>query len=627
MFPFHELSDDLVTVCVPRGHRVLFSRASKALRTRFARLRLPVLLRVMIRNQDLPARLAHMSHMFRIESLDFSRVNLTVGLLQAFATRKRMDWSNLHTLMLGGDNMTSGVLIAEYRGPDVAAWLRRCSALTTTDALRRTHLHPDVWAAVRDCKSLDLDRLCRYTIKTNDLYKMAENLTNCTRLTALNLSENDIYHLPDIMRPALQSNSSLTLLNLGSNPTVPANIAVYITSWRQSRNTLQKLSLRNLAFDNEMFLTLGKELDQCPNLQVLNLALTRMKPDGLEAFVAGLASGHGLPSLTNFRVGGNKLNDRAALPSMAEFMTMCPQLTGLEMQVNTLHPDMLLADWLTRLEHLNVAQNHLLHDQTWHCLRGFGGGRLQVLRHLDMSYNMFDDTHVGLLAAGLRECRVLRSVRLANCMCKGQDGTDDGLRALMRALNQCSRLTELDLSINALGTALAHGGCFGGSLRMLKLNRTQLNNENLQYVAQIIDGCTALEELDLGFNAFNGKGLSAMVQALSLPCSVRVLRLTNNQIHNAGVVGLVQAQVLWPKLIELEIDRCNIEDSGAKIFAQAASGWPCLQRVDFEYNWIHDDSACMLVEACQRGKWTVRLQGLLSKEARRKLAKKEGCEI
>ena len=636
MFAFHELSDDLFTECVPRGHRVLFSRACKTFRTRFARLRLPVSLRVMIRKQDLPVRLAHMSHMFRIGSLDFSHVNLTKALLRAFAARERMDWSNLHTLMLGHDNTTTGRQMGADHGPEVAAWLRRCSALTTTDALRRTHLHPDVWAAVRHCESLDLECLDSYKVKTVDVNNLGDNLANCTRLTALNLSKNrslpiDMMH---ILAPALTSNSSLTVLNLDyihRTGHVEQNIISYPATWRGSRNTLQVLNLNGFVFGNmlngEAFSMLGKELGHYPQLRGLGLHGTRMTPTGLAAFVSGLAEGQGLPSLTELGMGDNFLNVVASVPIMEELMQMLPNLTHLELQEGSLHPNMLFADWITKLQYLNIAKNFRVYYDRWECLRGLGGNRLRGLQHLDMSGVDLNNACLVHLAAALEGCQALRSLEMVNCQWK--EDFNDGLSAVMRALDTCSRLTELDFSgVTVIGTALAEAGQFGGSLRVLKLKHTLLNNECVPYLAPIVDGCTALEKLDLACNCFDDQGLSAMVRALSRPCSVRVLRLSGTKIRNNGVVGLVQAQALWPKLVEIQMNDCCIGAVAARSFAQAAAGWPCLLRLDLENNFVYDDGARMLVESSRLGKWSVRLgHNYLSRSCRWELAKEEGCEV
>ena len=635
MFAFHELSDDLFTECVPRGHRVLFSRASKGFRTRCTRLRLPVSLRVMIRNQDLAARLAHLSHMFRIESLDFFLVNLTKALLRAFATHKRIDWSNLHTLMLGHDDTHSASRqMGADHGPEVAVWLRRCSALTTTDAVRRTHLHPDVWAAVCHCESLVLQRLNADKIQTVDLQNMGNNLASCTRLTALNLSSNSALRIDivqDILAPALDGNSSLTVLNLGNSHRTNINIMNYPATWRGSRSTVQVLNLNGfdfgVTFDGEAFSMLGKELGHYPLLEELGLQGTKMTPTGLAAFVSGLAEGRGLPKLTTLWMGENFLNDTAAVPVMEELMPMIPNLKHLELTRGSLHPDMLFADWMTNLQHLDIAWNFSWDYDLWECLRGLGGGRVQRLQHLDMSGAPLNNACLVHLAAALEGCPALRSLRMANC--KWHDDFNDGLGAVMRALDTCSRLTELDFSwVAIMGTALAAAGQFGGSLRVLKLKRTLLNNECVRYLTPIVDGCAALEELDLACNCFDDQGLLAMVQALSRPCSVRVLGLSGTKIGNNGLVSLVQAQALWPKLVEVQMNDCCVGDVAARSFAQAAAGWACLQRVDLEYNLIHDESARMLVEASQRGKWSVRLcRNYLTRDTRRELAKEEGCEV
>ena len=259
---------------------------------------------------------------------------------------------------------------------------------------------------------------------------------------------------------------------------------------------------------------------------------------GLGAFVSGLA-GQGLPSLTELGMG--TIFSISLTPfGMEELMQMLR--ISRTRAAGSLHPHMLFADWITKLQYLNIVIISV-------CITTVGsfawvGGTAEVCNIWTCGRA---EQYLSCAPRGGLDCQALRLLKMVNC--KWQEDFNDGLGAVMRALDTCSRLTELDFSwVAIMGTALAAAGQFGGSLRVLKLKRTLLNNECVRYLTPIVDGCAALEELDLACNCFDDQGLLAMVQALSRPCSVRVLGLSGTKIRNNGLVSLVQAQALWPNL-------------------------------------------------------------------------------
>ena len=626
---FEQLPAEVLAQCVLPGYRVVLSQTNKALRAHLAQVCLGVALRILFRDPKLVQRLASMSRLFRLERLDVSQVALTVQLIRAFATHRALNFCHLHTVTLGHKHAK------KYRGPDIAAWLRRCGALTATDALQSTNLHPDVWAAVQQCTSLAIhgvDRVDKTQLSALGI-SIGTNLATCAHLTSLDLSRDFSHTMTNVAKiigTALPGKSSLTSLNLANNFCPPQDAAACVTAWRDSRDTLQTLSLSNFIFDRhvavESFARLGVELGHCLNLTDLNLGNMCMVPECLTGFVQGLAGAHGLPSLTHLRMGFNELHSPDSLPWMTQLMPMLPQLQHIELQNRSLHPEMLRGGWLSRIKHLNLAGAEL-RGHGMECLRA-EREHLHGLQHLDISGTKLDDAGLVCLASVLEACWSLASARLSNSMRK-EPGTNEGMCAVMRVLGASSRLTELSLSGNPLGTALAHAGHLGGSLRVLELCGISRKHANadVQQVSRIIDGCTALEQLDLQHNDLDADGLAAMFAGLSRPCSLRVLCLAGNKLSPRGVDVLVQAQAVLRNLVEVEIDCCGVGDRGAERFAEAAQGWPCLRYVSMGMNQIRDDAMMILAAARQRGGWRLSAKSNpLSYAVQQRLAK-EGCEV
>lgn len=628
---FTHLPAEVLPQCVLPGSRVVFSQTNKALRAYLTQMqvRLGVALRIIFRDPRLVQRLASMSHVFRLERLDVSMVTLTVQLIRAFATHRSLDFRHLHTVTLGHEHSKN------YRGPDIAAWLRRCGVLTATDALQSTKLHPDVWAAVQQCSTLAIhgvDRVDKTQLSALGI-SIRTNLATCAHLTSLDLSRDFSHTMTNVARiigTALPGKSSLTSLNLANNFCPPQDAAACVTAWRDSRDTLQTLSLCNFIFDRhvaiESFAKLGLELGHCTNLTELDLGNMCMVPECLAGFVHGLAATHGLPSLTHLRMGFNELHSPDSLPCMTRLMPMMPQLQHIELQNRSLHPEMLRGGWLSRIKHLKLNGTEL-RGHGMECLRA-EREHMHGLLHLDVSDTKLDDAGLVGLASVLEACRSLASVKLSNSM-RREPGTNEGMCAVMRVLSTSSSLTELSLSWNPLRTTLAHAGHFGGSLRVLELCSISQRHANadLEPVSRIIDGCTALEKLHFQCNDLDADGLAAMFGGLSRPCSLRVLCLAVNKLNARGVDVLVKAQAVLRHLVEVEMDSCGIGDLGAKTFAAAAQGWQSLRYVSMGMNQIRDDAMMMLAAARQRGGWRLSAKNNpLSYAVQQRLAK-EGCEV
>ena len=147
---------------------------------------------------------------------------------------------------------------------------------------------------------------------------------------------------------------------------------------------------------------------------------------------------------------------------------------------------------------------------------------------------------------------------------------------MMRVLGASSRLTELSLSRNPVGTALVHGGLFGGSLQVLELCGISWKNasSSVPQVARILEGSTALQHLDLRHNNLDGHCLAVMFAGLSRPCTLRRLCLSDNKLNSGGVAVLVHAQAVLKHLVEVEMDWCGIANHDAKRNRQAEAGEP-----------------------------------------------------
>ena len=118
-----ELNPELAGACLAPGRRLVLLRTSKRLRAAVANLRLGLDLLVHNMRNNAQDSLLHYSSIFRLQSIDLTRAQVTPGMVDAFATFQDADWSHLHTLMLGRPLPRNGpeLRLAPSHQGDIAA--------------------------------------------------------------------------------------------------------------------------------------------------------------------------------------------------------------------------------------------------------------------------------------------------------------------------------------------------------------------------------------------------------------------------------------------------------------------------------------------------------------------------
>lgn len=564
----HELNPELAEACLHPQRRLLLLRTSKRLRAAVAKLRLSLDLVVHNMRHNAPQTLLHFASMFRLQSIDLTRAQITPEMVDAFATFQDADWRHLHTLMLGRPLPRNGPRLG------LAPWLARCTQLAATDVLRRGFDDEQVWERLRKCHALDLTELRTTNAQAETL---GRRLADCSQLTKLSLRQNTAASAVVMLELTLADNSSVTDLNLERTSLDHPQLMRAMAAWRPSRLSLVSLEIGHNDFCATMFLLLGTELAHCTNLRRLDMEATHMNGIGLQEFVRGLTLRQEravLPQLTQLCMGhAVGMGAQASVEDMRKLMRALPGVVKLDVEaccfdakiVSAMHEE----GWLSQIRDLNLARNNL----GWHAghLMGEvvpGPIAMEVLDLSGIRWGDGEARHVGMF---LRKCMRLQSFRMG---------------------------TEQEISA-ATAMIWAEGLCEKSELRSVVLRFGNLHVGAMQRLGRMVAGSPCLETLDLHNNGICSHGVLAMLREIQGPCTVRDLNLCSNDLGDTGVGWLVQACGSLPGLARLRLGSCRVSDTGAQMLAGVVRRWKAMQVLDLIGNQITDEGAQHLLSGCR----------------------------
>ena len=134
---------------------------------------------------------------------------------------------------------------------------------------------------------------------------------------------------------------------------------------------------------------------------------------------------------------------------------------------------------------------------------------------------------------------------------------EEEVTALARSLQNVTQLSELDLSNNPLGhgiSELAKHLHRVPHLKRLRLDNTQMGEEEVTAIAHSLKNMTQLNKLDLSKNPL-GHGISELAKHLHNVPHLKRLLLNDTQMGEEEVTALVHGPLYIPELILLWLDK------------------------------------------------------------------------
>lgn len=298
----------------------------------------------------------------------------------------------------------------------------------------------DLALVLRKCSALEHLDFSDNLSNSAESQALAQALTNCSRLTFLNLSSNRVRNDGIREFASLLSQCPLTHLDLSNN-------ALGLTGEQHLPGVLPATGQ----------LVLADILGTLSSLTHLNLRSNSLGPTG------GASVAHSIircPHLLHLDLGCNNFGPSVALGSLAVSLAQCRSLQVLS------------------LKGLNFGAQGTgsIARALSHC---------SELRELDLSSNRIGVEGAGRLTELLEACTKLETIDLSwNCI------DSEGVRRFAPGLQQTSALHTLALTDNNIGTAgaryLAELLPSLKSLRFLRLSLTDIRSEGLAEIGEAV---------------------------------------------------------------------------------------------------------------------------------------------
>jgi len=219
---------------------------------------------------------------------------------------------------------------------------------------------------------------------------------------------------------------------------------------------------------------------------------------------------------------------------LARVLSQCPSLSNLDLSESQIAwqeiEQFKVPIKLTSLTVLDLNDCALDHER-YSILRFFNmiqSWQCEKLQYLDLSDNNFNDANIDWRPL-LRQLTRLDVLNLSRCRLSWSNiaNVTEGLRI-------CTTLTDLDLSCNRLGGfvsaegihVLFDGLCDLPILEILDLHHTEMDDDNLRFLAQKIPTYPALKNLDISENTFRDDGIRSLIEVLP-----RCTTLTQLDLH------------------------------------------------------------------------------------------------
>eukprot|EP01102_Stenamoeba_stenopodia_P003012 TRINITY_DN12941_c0_g1_i1.p1 TRINITY_DN12941_c0_g1~~TRINITY_DN12941_c0_g1_i1.p1 ORF type:complete len:404 (-),score=144.47 TRINITY_DN12941_c0_g1_i1:87-1298(-) len=268
------------------------------------------------------------------------------------------------------------------------------------------------------------------------------------------------------------------------------------------------------------------------------------------------------------------------------------------------------------------------------------------LTSVKLSGNTFAAAAIQALAATLKEIETLTSVNASDIfVSRLQTEVPPSILAFSDALRDKEKLTELDLSDNALGPsgAKALGTLISTnhSIRTLRVNndglgqdggkhiaaallgrehngtnndqdpepekiakietfvcgRNRLENPGAEALSKTFQAMKTLTALQIPQNGIRPEGITSIAAAIKANPGLKIVDLNDNTIKEKGAIALAEAFSHLTKLQKVNLGDCLIGTKGAIAIAKALEKNEDLEELDLTYNEISDAAAIVLAKA------------------------------
>uniref|UniRef100_A0A8C1XKE8 NLR family CARD domain containing 5 n=1 Tax=Cyprinus carpio TaxID=7962 RepID=A0A8C1XKE8_CYPCA len=381
--------------------------------------------------------------------------------------------------------------------------------------------------------------------------KLARALKDCPHITHLNVSDNSLKDegITEIAETLCRLPNIVSVL-MGKNSISTDGILTLIERM-SACNSVQKVHVEYVDFLSNNSLGnkgLKKILDLLPKLgmiQEINVSENGVDMDGVVMLASALCNQKNLRKVDASENGNKKLLLSFDTSSRHNSRQLTPNVTGIHLhkKLSLTHSD-IKPFYMTKLCKQLVKCENLLDID---------------LSHVDLS------TNEALL--------------------------------LIRSLADCQRVTAVELRHQA--EAFIKFVPEKAEAAICKLTEYELRKSNVEKLSRILENCPRLSELDLSHNLLRDEGVKCFVDYLPKLKISSSVSLTGNQITQVGALHLVNSMNTCEKVVAVEVS-LGVEDQSLIKFVQEHVNGKTLRLRECSFEVIHLKKLVEIMNRCPR---------------------------
>ncbi|XP_044049750.1 NLR family, CARD domain containing 5 isoform X2 [Siniperca chuatsi] len=452
-------------------------------------------------------------------------------------------------------------------------------------------------------------RLNNFSLNDDNLERLLEILQKGPQLSDLDLSSNQLKDegvkrfldsLPKLKITSYVnlSNNSLTqqgLLDVASTLCTCKNVSSVEVSlgeeervliwFRQDEGCEKKLSVRESSLERDHLVRLAEIVSICPSLTKLEFKNNLLQSDLIEDFVRLLNSSQRGCSVS---IEECWIRSEEAVSLVCRCLDLSSNIHTIRVHHTTLHLSLMKATELTSVSLVDCAVE---------------GYQLASMTSIIQRHSLLTELHLGTEGAEFL-CSVLPSLPNLTSLSVGSKETCvTVVEKISEALLQATAIQCLNLSGHVISDTAAQ--IMTGMLprlRSLSLSHCVWSAAGGLQLVKALGECVSLKSLRLDSLQLNEESRVYLAQALRNVNSIRSLKLNEiaTEMGPSGansVLDLLAAMDGLTRLEEIELGGWRMADRGVEQLTRLLPVWTELRRISLSKNLISDQSGDKLVEA------------------------------
>uniref|UniRef100_A0A671S127 Uncharacterized protein n=1 Tax=Sinocyclocheilus anshuiensis TaxID=1608454 RepID=A0A671S127_9TELE len=424
--------------------------------------------------------------------------------------------------------------------------------------------------------------------------KLARALKDCPHITHLNVSDNSLNDegITEIAETLCRLPNIVSVL-MGKN-SISTDGILTLVERMSACNSVQKVHVEYVDFENTDLNNTEEPknvmLKQC-NINVSNVISLCNKLGGFSYIT--------LVDLSNNSLGNKGLKKILdLLPKLGMIQEINVSENGVDMDGVVMLASALCNQ--KNLRKVDASENGKKKLVLWfdtsrrHNSRQLTPNVTGIHLHKKLSLTRSDikPVYMTKLCKQLVKCENLLDIDLSHV-----DLSTNGALLLIRSLADCQRVTAVELRHQA--EAFIKFVPEKAEAAICKLTEYKLCKSNVEKLSRILENCPRLSELDLSHNLLHDEGVKCFVDYLPKLKISSSVSLTGNQITQVGALHLVNSMNTCEKVVAVEVS-LGVEDQSLIKFVQEHVNGKTLRLRECSFEVIHLKKLVEIVNRCPR---------------------------